>query len=354
MDAEQTYKRLRTFMDDLPTGFPETESGVEISILKKLFTPEQAELFMKLKNEPESIDDISNRTGIELSILKPKIETMAQKGLLFRTRDKENVQYQTFHFLVGIYEFQLKTIDKDLAEMVEEYLPHFGMALAGAGVKTKQLRVAPVASALDTSSPVANYNEIRTLVKDQELIALQGCICRKEQGLLGKQCEYPNETCFAFGKFAQYYIDNEMGREIDKHEAIEILDLAEEAGLVLSPSNTKNLSFLCCCCPCCCPTIRYSNFFPKPAKLFKTYYQSHIDPETCTSCQECFERCPMEAIREGLETSEIDKDRCIGCGLCVSVCPENSISLKLIADAEAPHDSIEDVFQQIKKERMMS
>ena len=145
-----------------------------------------------------------------------------------------------------------------------------------------------------------------------------------------------------------------MGREIDKHEAIKILDLAEEAGLVVSPSNTKNLAFLCCCCPCCCPTIRYAKFFPKPAKLFKTYYQSSIDPETCTSCQECSERCPMGAIREDQETSEIDKDRCIGCGLCVSVCPENSISLKLISDAEAPHDFMEDVFQQIKKERMMS
>ena len=352
MHSEKIYTSLRKFMDNLPTGFPETESGVEMSILKKLFTPEQAELFMKLKNKPESIDEISNRTGIGLSILKPKIENMAQKGLLFRTRDKGNVQYQTFNFVVGIYEFQLKTMDKDLAEMVEEYLPHFGMALAGAGVKTKQLRVAPVASALDMSSPVANYNLIRALVKDQDLIAVQDCICRKEQGLLGNLCEYPNETCFGFGKFAQYYIDNKMGREINGDEALKILDHAEEAGLVLSPSNTKNLAFLCCCCPCCCPTIRYAKFFPKPAKMFKTYYRSNIDSETCTSCQECFERCPMGAIIEGEETSMIDKDRCIGCGLCVSLCPENAISLKLISDAEAPHDYLEDVFQQIRNERM--
>jgi electron transport complex protein RnfB len=354
MDSEKTYKDLRKFMDDLPTGFPETESGVEISILKKLFSPEQAGLFMKLKNEPESVDEISSRAGVDASELEPKIEEMAQKGLLFRTREKDKVRYQTFHFIVGIYEFQLKTIDKDLAEMVEEYLPHFGMALAGAGVKTKQFRVAPVASALDTSSPVANYNLIRDIVKNQDLIVVQDCICRKEQGLLGKQCEYPNETCFGFGKFAQYYIDNKMGREIDAHEAIKILDSAEESGLVLSPTNTKNLAVLCCCCSCCCPTIRYAKFFPKPAKSFKTYYQSNIDPETCNACQECFERCPMEAIREGEDTSEIDKDRCIGCGLCVSVCPENAISLKLISEAEAPHEFLEDVFQQIRKERMIS
>lgn len=353
MSLEKIYKRLRKFMDNLPTGFPETESGVEIKILKKLFTPEQADLFMKLTFEPETVKAIANRTGLELSMLNLKLEEMAAKGLLFRDRKDNQVRYQTFHFIVGIYEFQLNTLDKELAEMIEEYLPHFGMALAGSGVKTKQLRVAPVSSAIDTTSPVANYNIIRELIKDQELIAVANCICRKEQGLLENQCDYPHETCFGFGKFAQYYIDNEMGRKINVSEAMEILNLAEESGLVLSPSNTKEISFVCCCCPCCCPTIRYSKFFPKPVEMFNNYYQSYIDPETCTSCQECFDRCPMEAIQEGQETSEINKDRCIGCGLCISVCPENSISLKAIQDVEDPPEFIEDVFQLITEERKL-
>jgi len=351
MNPEKTYKNLRMFLDDLPAGFPETESGVEIAILKKLFTPEQAELFVQLTSEPETIAQIANRTGADASQLKPEIEEMAQKGLVFRIREDDKVQYQVYHFLVGIYEFQLNTIDKELAELVEAYLPHWGMALVGAGVKTPQLRVAPVASALDTASPVANYNQIRDLVSSQELISVQNCICRKEQGLLGNQCDYPHESCFSFGKFARYYIDNKMGRKIDKDEVYQILDMAEKAGLVLSPSNTKTLSFLCCCCPCCCPTMRYSKFFPKPNRSFKTYYQSNIDPELCTACQDCFERCPMEAIVEGQETSEIDRDRCIGCGLCVSACPEEAISLQLITDAKAPPQFLEDTFQQIKLER---
>jgi len=340
-------------MDGLPTGFPETESGVEIKILKKLFTLEQAELFMELTFELETVETIAYRTGMEPSALSLKLAEMATQGLLFRDYKDNQVRYQNFHFIVGIYEFQLNTLDKELAEMIEEYLPHFGMALADAGVKTKQLRVAPVSSAIDAESPVANYNMIRELIKDQELISVTNCICRKEQGLLGNHCDYPHETCFAFGKFAQYYIDNEMGRKIDLSEAMDILDMAERAGLVLSPSNTKEISFVCCCCPCCCPNIRYAKFFPKPVEMFKTYYQANINPETCTSCQECFERCPMEAIQEGLETSEINKDRCIGCGLCVSVCPENSISLKAIQDVEDPPDLMKDVFKKIVEERQL-
>jgi len=353
MNSEKIYKNLRKFMDSLPAGFPETESGVEIKILKKLFTPEQAKLFMKLTFEPETVENIANRIGIEPAILNLKLEEMAVQGLLFRDHQDNQVRYQNFHFIVGIYEFQLNTIDKELAEMIEEYLPHLGMALAVAGVKTKQLRVAPVSSAIDTASPVANYNMIRELIKNQELISVTNCICRKEQGLLDNNCGYPHETCFAFGKFAHYYIDNKMGRKIDVSEAMEILDLAEESGLVLSPSNTKEICFVCCCCPCCCPTIRYAKFFPKPVKMFKTYYQSYIDPETCTSCHECFDRCPMEAIIEGKETSEIHKDRCIGCGLCVSICPENAISLQAIQDVEDPPEFLEDVFKQIMEERQL-
>jgi len=83
MSSEKIYKKLRKFMDNLPTGFPETESGVEIKILKKLFTPEQAELFMELTLEPETVKSIANRTGIEPSTLNLKLEEMASHGLLF-------------------------------------------------------------------------------------------------------------------------------------------------------------------------------------------------------------------------------------------------------------------------------
>lgn len=353
MDTEIIYENLREFMDTLPSGFPKTESGVEIKILKKLFTPEQAELFVKLPREPERIESIAEKIKLPSSSLSPKLEEMAAKGLLFRERKNGDVRYYVFQFIIGIYEFQLNTLDKELAEMVEEYFPHYGMALATAGVQTKQLRVTPVASAIDAAMPVANYNLIREQIKNQELIAVQNCICRKEQGLLGKHCDHPHETCFSFGTFAQYYIDNGMGREIDLQEALHLLDTAEESGLVVSPSNSKDMVCICCCCSCCCPTIRYSKFFPEPAKSFKTYYQSKIDSELCTACQDCFERCPMDAIKEGETASEIDENRCIGCGLCVSVCPENAISLNLLEGIEEPPEFIEDTFQKILTERNM-
>ena len=36
------YQDLARHLDNLPAGFPRTETGVEIRILKRLFTPREA------------------------------------------------------------------------------------------------------------------------------------------------------------------------------------------------------------------------------------------------------------------------------------------------------------------------
>ena len=94
MNSDEIYKPLRIFMDDLSTGFPETESGVESKILKKLFSPEQAALFMELTFEPETVENIANRTGIEQATLNLKLEEMASQGLLFRESKNNQTYYQ--------------------------------------------------------------------------------------------------------------------------------------------------------------------------------------------------------------------------------------------------------------------
>jgi len=41
--ATDIYERLAMHLDDLPAGFPRTEGGVEMRILRRLFTPEDAD-----------------------------------------------------------------------------------------------------------------------------------------------------------------------------------------------------------------------------------------------------------------------------------------------------------------------
>jgi Na+-translocating ferredoxin:NAD+ oxidoreductase subunit B len=351
--SEDVYLKLRAFLDTLGSGYPTTPSGVEIRILKKLFSPAEAELTMQLKREPEKVSAIAARLGEEEKSLGDRLEEMAQKGLIYRVRKDGKPLYQAIQFIVGIWEFQLKTLDKELSQMIEEYIPYFGMSLMP--IKTKQMRVIPVDSSLTGKTKVETYNRIRELVNGQTTFSVASCICRKEQGLLGKKCSRPLETCLGFGKFSEFYVENKMAKPISKAEALKLLDLAEESGLVLCPTNSEEPAGVCCCCPCCCPILKYSKLMPRPADMVLSYYEAKIDSELCSACGQCLERCQMAAIKEGADSSEIVDGRCIGCGLCVSVCPTEAISMVAKTGMEAPpRDFIQDTLKKIEAERLTS
>jgi Na+-translocating ferredoxin:NAD+ oxidoreductase subunit B len=349
MTGTDVYERLREFLDTLPAGYPATPTGVEIRILKKLFSPEEAELTMKLSRDPEPVSVVAARIGTDPVELAGTLEAMAQKGLIFRVRSGEGPLYQAFQFVVGIYEFQLKTLDREFCEMFEEYLPYLGAGMMA--IKTRQIRIIPVEASVRGAKSVAPYNRVRELVEKQDLISVSPCICRMEQGLLGNPCDRPKESCLGFGNFAQYYLDNHMARKISREEALKLLDQAEKNSLVLSPVNTRELEAICCCCPCCCPNLKFTKLLPRPADIMQTDYEARIDPDLCTGCGDCMEKCQMEAIREGEGVSEVVDGRCIGCGLCVPVCPTEAISLLPRAGRDVPPADLPDLLARMTSER---
>jgi MinD superfamily P-loop ATPase len=55
---------------------------------------------------------------------------------------------------------------------------------------------------------------------------------------------------------------------------------------------------------------------------FKGGRTAQIDPEICTECGECLERCQFNAISPDFVVDKID---CEGCGVCVHFCPVEAI-----------------------------
>jgi len=79
------YRKLQQHLDDLPIGFPSTESGVEIKILKELFTPEEAEVATKLGIKFKSLEDIYkqvNNTEISIIKLEQLLDNLVSKGAI--------------------------------------------------------------------------------------------------------------------------------------------------------------------------------------------------------------------------------------------------------------------------------
>jgi Na+-translocating ferredoxin:NAD+ oxidoreductase subunit B len=275
----------------------------------------------------EAPEALAQRIGQKPNVLAALLERMVDKGLLFRMKKGDTVKYAAVPFVPGSYDFQVKDMDGEFAELFEQYLLE---ALGKEGISQfPPLRTIPVNRSIEHLWPVASYEDVRQIINDKETISVARCVCRVQQGLLDKGCGKPLETCFQFGSHAHYYVDKGMGRFVTQEEALDIIDRCEEAGLVSQPFAGQDAGALCNCCGDCCEILRSIKLHPKPADKVLCNYYAAVDPDACSACETCVVRCQTEAIKLGAyDVAEVDLDRCIGCGLCVTTCPTGAASLR--------------------------
>ena len=321
------YKRLARKLDDLPNGFPETESGIELKILRKIFTPEEAEMALKIRPIPETVEAIAERLEKPVAEMQAVLDDMVEKGQIGSFKWLGQQVYMFFPFVVGIYEFQLKRMDRELAMMVEEYGPTLAGALGGHAPAAT--RVVPISTEIKGDLTVHPYEDVRRLIDEARSFQLAECICRKERELEGHPCTHTKEICLSLsveeGAFDRY----PLGRIISREEAHDAIRRAEEEGLVHCSYNVADGQvFICNCCTCCCGILRGVKEHKMPYVLAKSNFVAAIDPDTCAACGDCAEeRCPMDAIEEDGGVYRVLPGRCIGCGVCAPICPTESIHL---------------------------
>ncbi|PKN72473.1 MAG: 4Fe-4S ferredoxin [Deltaproteobacteria bacterium HGW-Deltaproteobacteria-10] len=325
--SDNIFRDLQERLDSYSLGFPATKTGIEITVLKRLFTEKNAEMFLNMSPLVEEPATVSARLGKPLEEVAVQLEDMAQRGLLFRLKKGESLKYGAIPFMHGLMEFHVKRLDREMVEIVEQYFDQ-GFHQAIADVKGMFLRTVPVHESITVEHHIAAFEDARAILEKNEIIAVTECVCRKEKNILGKGCGKPLEACFMFGSMARYYIDNKMGRRVNLEEAIELLAKAQEAGLVTQPGTAQNPAGMCNCCGDCCGVIAAVKKYSKPAELVFSNYQAVADRDSCTGCEICLDRCQMDAITMIDGVAEINLDRCIGCGLCVTTCPVNAMSIK--------------------------
>ncbi len=334
MDTD-VYRRLARHLDRLPGGFPPTESGVELRILRRLFTEEEAELALSLTVIPEEARVVARRAGLPAEEAARRLEALAARGLAFSLRPRRGpARYMAAQFVIGIWEYHVNDLDPELVRDVNEYIPRlFDPEVWG---KAPQLRTVPVGRSIPLEHPVLAHEEAEKIVRAQKRILVAPCICRREHRITGKGCDRPEEACLVFGAGADYYERNGLGRRIDADEAVTILRRADEAGLVLQPSNAEKPVNICCCCGCCCQVLKNIARHPRPGDLVASPFGAALDAEACVGCGACAERCPMGAVTVKEDAALLDPARCIGCGLCVSTCPTQALVLVRKPAADQP------------------
>ena len=350
---EDVYKKLALHLDNTPSGYPETESGVELRILKQLFTKEEANLALSLVLMLEPVEAIAKRVGKDAKKIEPMLIEMGVKGLILHVNQKGVNTFMLLHFVVGIWEYQVNRLTKELIKDFNEYVPY--LMKDQYKHKTQQLRVVPVGKAVNTELNIMDYEEVENIIKSQSKILVAPCICRKEHEIMDKGCGKLMEACLIFGSGAYIYESRGIGRTISHEEALDIVQKAVKQGLVPQPSNAKKPINICLCCSCCCQILKNIKELEEPAKVVSSNFQAVVDHDECTGCQACEEICPMDAIEMDEEdvVAMVNLGRCIGCGLCVTVCEFDAISLADKKETEKiePPAKLMDTYIKIAQEK---
>ncbi len=350
---ENVYKKLASHLDNTPSGYPETKSGVELRILKQLFTQQEAELTLSLVMLPEPVESIAQRAGKPAEEIEPMLIEMGKKGLIIHVnRDGQNT-FMLLHFVVGIWEYQVNRLTEELIKDFNEYVPH--LIKAQYKHKTQQMRVIPVEKAVNTELNIMAYEQVEGIIRSQSKIIVAPCICRKEHKMMDKACGRLEEACLIFGSGAYIYESRGIGRTISQDQALDIVKKGVEQGLVPQPSNSQKPTNICLCCDCCCQILKNIKDLDEPAKIVSSNFQALVDDDECTGCQACEEICPMDAVLmdETKIIATVNINRCIGCGLCVTACQFEAMALtdKIQKERIEPPANVLETYMAIAKEK---
>ena len=228
---------------------------------------------------------------------------------------------------MGIYEFQLNRLDRELVEMIEEYLhTAFGDDFHSPSHSPSLMRVVSIEEEVPRGTDVEPYERLTKLLESAASWGVAECICKKEKGMLGERCEYPIEVCLGMSPLEDYFEDFFWGRAISKEEALDVLKKSEDVGLIHLTANTKEGNiYICNCCGCCCGMLRGIIELDNLDAVAHSNYVAVVDEDICSSCGDCLDRCHVEAIT--IDETAIVNERCIGCGLCITKCPVEAIKL---------------------------
>ena len=322
---DDPFKRLAERLDALPNGFPPTDDGVELRLLEKIFTPEEAALTAQLRLTPETPQQIADRIAGDPEVLSKELKGMARKGLIAARRTDEGLSYGLMPFAVGIYEMQIGTMGGELARLVEDYyLKGFGQVLV---MEPSVHRVIPVNESVRMDMEIQPFESAADIVNRAQAWGVLDCICRKQKALIGEPCEHPVDICMAFNQTPGAFDRSSVIKALTREEAMTVLRRAAEAGLVHTVSNNQQgMSYICNCCTCSCGILRGLVDLGIANVVARSAFINQVDEELCVGCDLCMDHCQFEALSLN-GVVQVNEIRCVGCGVCVSFCPEGALSL---------------------------
>ncbi len=336
---DKPYRQLASLFASHPIGAPETETFLDL--LKFYYEPEEAHLAAHMTWEMESEEEIAKRAGVSLDEASEHLTSMSSKFFIrgIKQPDGERV-FRLPLILPGLFEvpFAVRQKSPDLDRLGDLWEKYYAEAFGRELHTGFQLsRALPAVDA--PKDRVVPYEDAVKIVENAPPAVILPCPCRQA----ARNCDDPLNVCIVFGQ--EFYGGDVPGlpvmdpskmvstprmRPAPADEVVEVLKMAEKAGLVHTTMNTQeDFWIICNCCRHACHLLRGVTMLDIPNAVAPSSYWAVVDDDLCSGCEACVERCQVSAISmsDG-DIAEIDYELCLGCGICVSICAPEALQLE--------------------------
>ena len=253
---------------------------------------------------------LAKKVGKTVEEVMPLLDNLVYYGIFRRSMDKalgEDVYYMQI-FAPGILEMmvnqkELLETHPEVGRAFDEYTRNLA-ANMGAMIPDGYglMRVIPVESALEGIEGVSDYERISHYLDKYDRFSVSPCSCRASRSSLGDGCGHLEEDmCVQMGRGAEHYIRTGRAREITREQALEIIQRAEENGLMHDMVNIEEpgeSAAICNCCACACFGLRVGLMFGARDAI-RSNYVAEVDEAKCVACGQCVETCPGNALKLG-------------------------------------------------------
>lgn len=311
-----------------------TGSKLIPELFRMIVDEAEANLLMAMPGTP---DQLADRTKRPLDEVANACQMLYHKGMAFKSYKGGQIGYKMcrdmiqFHDATILWPEAPKSYLDLWQRFMEDEWPGFAR-LAEQFFPKAFTRIIPVEKSIDAGShQVLDIDSANKIIEKAGTVAVTRCTCR----VIAHKCDMPLEVCIQVDNAAKYSIDRGTGREISKEEALKLLQMSEEKGLVHVTMNRAQAGhFICNCCSCCCQALPL--VISDGLKILDpSRFQAEINADLCSGCEICIGRCHFLAIEatkrsDGATVMQVMPEKCMGCGLCQITCPEDAISLKAV------------------------
>ena len=309
------------------------ESTLIQKIFEVLVKDDEAKVLLAAA-PPATAEEIVQKTGLPPGTIKTTMESLFNRGLIFKTKKSEQMKYYRVKSVPQMHDATTLTpgISREVLDLWKTYMekewPKHGQKIMDF-LPGSLMRVIPVNESIEPGSRILAYEDVIKIIENAKTLSVTKCSCRVIDGACGK----PLEVCMQVDRAAEYNLERGTGRALSKAEAIDMLKMCEEKGLVHVADNRQVAGHVICnCCSDCC--MNWSIMTGPKKWVAPSRFEAIVDPDLCTGCETCLDRCFFDAIAVKNDLAAVDPGKCMGCGVCAVSCPTEALRLKEVRAAD--------------------